>query len=102
MGHTWGPGPERGVFRTRDEGMNWEVISPDLTHNLTDKMEVAGTPWLPEYFGQEVFSTIHRLEESPHEQGMLWAGSDDGRVHLTRNGGESWASRRSRVCRRWC
>jgi hypothetical protein len=78
------------VFRTRDEGMTWEVISPDLTHNMTDKMKVAGSPWLPEYFGQETFSTIHRLEESPHEQGVLWAGSDDGRVHLTRNGGREW------------
>ena len=66
------------VFRTRDEGMTWEVISPDLTHNMTDKMAVAGSPWLPEYFGQEIFSTIHRLEEAPLEQGVLWAGSDDG------------------------
>jgi photosystem II stability/assembly factor-like uncharacterized protein len=78
------------VFRTRDEGMTWEVISPDLTHNMTDKMKVAGSPWLPEYFGQETFSTIHRLEESPHEKGVLWAGSDDGRVHLTRDGGKNW------------
>jgi photosystem II stability/assembly factor-like uncharacterized protein len=78
------------VFRTQDEGMTWEVISDDLTHNMTDKMKVAGSPWLPEYFGQETFSTIHRLEESPHEQGVLWAGSDDGRVHLTRNGGKNW------------
>jgi hypothetical protein len=78
------------VFRTRDQGMNWEVISPDLTHNMTDKMKVAGSPWMPEYFGQEIFSTIHRLEESPHEQGVLWAGSDDGRVHLTRDGGKNW------------
>lgn len=78
------------VFRTQNEGMTWEVISGDLTHNMTDKMNVAGSPWLPEYFGQEIFSTIHRLEESPHEKGVLWAGSDDGRVHLTRNGGESW------------
>ena len=78
------------VFRSRDEGMSWEVISGDLTHNRTDKMEVAGSPWLPEYFGQEIFSTIHRLEESPHEEGVLWAGSDDGRVHLTRDGGGTW------------
>jgi photosystem II stability/assembly factor-like uncharacterized protein len=78
------------VFRTRDEGMSWEVISPDLTHNMTDKMKVAGSPWLPEYFGQETFSTILRLEESPHEKGVLWAGSDDGRVHLTRDGGKNW------------
>jgi photosystem II stability/assembly factor-like uncharacterized protein len=78
------------VFRSQNEGMTWEVISEDLTHNMEDKMQVAGSPWMPEYFGQETFSTIHRLVESPHEQGVLWAGSDDGRVHLTRNGGGSW------------
>jgi photosystem II stability/assembly factor-like uncharacterized protein len=78
------------VFRTRDEGMTWDVISDDLTHNMTDKMKVAGSPWLPEYFGQETFSTIHRLVESPHEKGVLWAGSDDGLLHLTRDGGQTW------------
>ncbi|MHC5005959.1 MAG: WD40/YVTN/BNR-like repeat-containing protein [Planctomycetota bacterium] len=78
------------VFRSRDEGMTWEVISDDLTHNRTDKMKVAGSPWLPEYFGQEIFSTIHRIEESPHEEGVIWTGSDDGRVHLTRDGGQTW------------
>ena len=78
------------VFRTRDEGMTWEAISEDLTHNMTDKMKVAGTPWLPEYFGQEIYSTIHRLVESPHEKGFIWAGTDDGRVWLTRNGGGKW------------
>ena len=76
------------VFRSQDEGMTWEVISDDQTHNMEDKMQVAGSPWMPEYFGQETFSTIHRLVESPHEQGVLWAGSDDGRIHLTRDGGE--------------
>ena len=80
------------VFRTRDEGMTWEKISDDLTLNLRDKMKVAGAPWLPEYFGQETFSTIHRLVESPHEEGVLWAGSDDGLVHLTRDGGKTWNS----------
>ena len=79
------------VFRSRDEGMTWEQISEDLTHNMTDKMKVAGAKWLPEYFGQETFSTIHRLEESPHEQGVLWAGTDDGRVWITRDGGGAWA-----------
>jgi hypothetical protein len=53
-------------------------------------MKVAGSEWLPEYFGQETFSTIHRLEESPHEEGVLWAGTDDGRVWITRNGGGTW------------
>ena len=79
------------VFRSRDEGMTWEKISDDLTHNMTDKMKVAGSPWLPEYFGQEIFSTVHRLEESPHEAGVLWAGTDDGRLHLTRDDGKSWS-----------
>ena len=78
------------VFKSQDEGMTWTVISDDLSHNMTDKMQVAGSPWLPEYFGQEIFSTIHRLEESPHEQGVLWAGTDDGRLHITRDGGTSW------------
>ena len=78
------------VFRTRDEGMTWEKISDDLTLNMEDKMKVAGAPWLPEYFGQETFSSIHRLVESPHEEGVLWAGSDDGLVHLTRDGGKTW------------
>jgi photosystem II stability/assembly factor-like uncharacterized protein len=78
------------VFKTQDEGMTWEAISDDLTHNMTDKMKVAGSPWLPEYFGQEIFSTIHRLEESPHEQGVIWAGTDDGRLHITKNGGANW------------
>jgi photosystem II stability/assembly factor-like uncharacterized protein len=78
------------VFRTRDEGMNWEVVSDDLTFNRTDKMEVAGSPWLPEYFGQEIFSTIHRMAESPHEAGVIWAGADDGRLHITRDGAATW------------
>jgi photosystem II stability/assembly factor-like uncharacterized protein len=78
------------VFRTRDEGRTWEVISDDLTHNMTDKMKVAGSDWLPEYFGQEIFSTIHRMAESPHEEGVIWAGTDDGRVWITRDGGGDW------------
>jgi photosystem II stability/assembly factor-like uncharacterized protein len=78
------------VFRSRDEGMTWEVISGDLTYNLTDKMEVAGSPWLPEYFGQETYSTILRMEESPHEEGVIWTGSDDSRIHITRDGGRTW------------
>lgn len=78
------------VFRTRDEGMTWEQISDDLTHNMEDKMKVAGSPWLPEYFGQETFSTIHRMAESQHEKGVIWTGSDDGLIHLTRDGGKTW------------
>jgi photosystem II stability/assembly factor-like uncharacterized protein len=78
------------VFRSTDEGLTWEAISGDLTRDLKEKQVIAGTPWLPEYFGQEIYSTIHRMAESPVLQGVIWVGSDDGLIHLTRNEGESW------------
>lgn len=81
------------VFRTRDEGVTWEPISGDLTRNHKDKQVITGTPWLPEYFGQEIYSTINRLAESPVKKGVLWTGSDDGMIYLTTNGGKTWDDR---------
>jgi len=81
------------VFRTRDEGITWEPISGDLTRDLKDKQVITGTPWLPEYFGQEIYSTINRLAESPLQEGVLWTGSDDGLIYLTTDGGETWENR---------
>jgi len=78
------------MFKSMDEGLTWEVISGDLTRDLTDKQMITGTPWLPEYFGQEIYSTINRLAESPVQEGVLWAGSDDGLIHLTMDGGKTW------------
>jgi len=78
------------VFKSTDEGLTWEVISGDLTRDLKDKQVITGTPWLPEYFGQEVYSTIQRLAESPVERGVIWAGSDDGLIYLTRDEGKTW------------
>ena len=78
------------VFKSTDEGLTWEPISGDLTRDLKDKQVITGTPWLPEYFGQEIYSTIHRMVESPLQEGVLWAGSDDGLIHLTKDGGETW------------
>ncbi len=78
------------VFRSRDEGVTWEVLSKDLTRDLQDKQQIAGSPWIAEYFGQEIFSTIQRLAESPVKSGVLWAGSDDGLIHLSKNGGKNW------------
>ena len=78
------------VFKTTDEGLTWEPISPDLTNDLQDKQVITGTPWLPEYFGQEIYSTIHRIAESRHQKGVLWTGSDDGVIALTRDGGKTW------------
>jgi photosystem II stability/assembly factor-like uncharacterized protein len=78
------------VFKTTDEGLTWEVISGDLTNDLKERQKIMGTPWLSEYFGQEVYSTVHRMAESPVEQGVIWTGSDDGKVFVTRDGGQKW------------
>jgi photosystem II stability/assembly factor-like uncharacterized protein len=78
------------VLRSTDEGASWEVISPDLTRNDVTKMGPSGGPITRDNTGVEVYGTIFALVESPHERGVFWAGSDDGLVHLSRDGGESW------------
>ena len=78
------------VLRTRDKGLNWEEISPDRTRNMDDKQGKGGGPYTNEAVGAENYGTIAHIMESPHEKGVLWTGSDDGLVHLTRNGGETW------------
>ncbi|NTS76673.1 hypothetical protein HR060_07300 [Catenovulum sp. SM1970] len=78
------------VFKSMDEGQTWTQISDDLTNDYEDKQVITGTPWLPEYFGQEVYSTIARIAESPLKKGMLWTGSDDGLIHLTMDDGKNW------------
>jgi len=78
------------VFKTQDEGLTWEVISGDLTSDLKERQKITGTPWLPEYFGQEIYSTIKRMAESPVKQGLIWTGSDDGKIFVTQDGGVSW------------
>jgi photosystem II stability/assembly factor-like uncharacterized protein len=80
------------VFKTSDAGNSWEVISPDLTRNEKSKQGPGGKPFTNEAAGGENYNTIAALVESPHEKGVLWAGSDDGLVHLTRDGGQSWTN----------
>lgn len=78
------------VFKTTDEGLTWEVISPDLTNDIKERQKITGTGWLSEYFGQEIYSTIKRLTESPVKQGVIWSGSDDGKIYVTKDGGTKW------------
>ena len=80
------------VFRSRDEGQSWEVISPDLTRNDPDHQGPGGLPYTNEAAGGENYNTLMYLTASPHERGVLWAGSDDGLVHLTRDGGQNWVN----------
>ncbi len=78
------------VFKTTDGGINWEGISADLTRNDKSKQGPGGGPYTNEAAGGEVYNTIMYLTESPHEEGVLWAGSDDGLLHVTRDGGKNW------------
>jgi photosystem II stability/assembly factor-like uncharacterized protein len=78
------------VLRTRDDGMTWDVISPDLTLNDPAHQEAAGGPINHDVTGVEIFGTIFALAVSHRDANTLWAGSDDGRVHITRDGGGAW------------
>jgi photosystem II stability/assembly factor-like uncharacterized protein len=78
------------VHRTSNQGQSWELISPDLTRDDKDKQGPAGEPITRDNTGVEVYGTIFAFEESPHQEELLWAGTDDGRVHVSRSGGGSW------------
>lgn len=79
------------VHRTRDEGVTWEAISPDLTWNPPDKRAVySGTPITVDNTGEEFFSTLYAIRESPLERGVIWVGANDGPFHITRDDGRSW------------
>ncbi len=80
------------VFKTKDGGINWTVISPDLTRNDKSRQGPGGGPYTNEAAGGENYNTIMYLVESPHEEGVLYAGSDDGLVHITQDGGEQWTN----------
>ncbi|MDX1628133.1 MAG: glycosyl hydrolase, partial [Fulvivirga sp.] len=73
-----------------DEGQSWQVISPDLTTNDSTKLGPSGGPITKDNTGVEYYATIFAAIESPYEEGLLWTGSDDGLVHVSKDGGENW------------
>lgn len=77
-------------FKTTSEGQRWEPISPDLTRNDPSTLGPSGGPITKDNTGVEYYATIFAALESPHEPGVLWAGSDDGLIHLSRDGGAHW------------
>jgi photosystem II stability/assembly factor-like uncharacterized protein len=89
------------LLRSRDEGQSWEEISPDLTRNDRSKQEKSGGPITKDDTGVEVYGTIFALAESPLEAGLMWAGTDDGLVHLTRDGGAHWENVTPRGIPEW-
>jgi photosystem II stability/assembly factor-like uncharacterized protein len=80
------------LFKTKDMGKSWEVISPDLTTHDTTKMGISGFPYTNEGAGGENYCTIAYVAESDKENGVIYTGSDDGLVHVTRDGGKTWTN----------
>ncbi len=78
------------VWRSRTEGASWERISPDLTAHEPATLERTGGPIHGEMTGAEWYATIYAFVESPKQAGVLWAGSDDGLIHLSRDNGATW------------
>ena len=78
------------LFRSTDQGDSWESLSPDLTRHDPATLEPSGGPITKDTSGAENYATIFAFAESPVDKGVFWAGSDDGLVHISRNGGETW------------
>jgi hypothetical protein len=78
------------LHRTTDEGVTWETISPDLTAFDPSKQVISGTPITRDITGEEFYSTIYAVQESPLEKGLIWVGANDGPVHITRDNGKTW------------
>ena len=78
------------VHRTTDDGETWEIISPDLTAFEDDKQVISGSPITRDITGEEYYSTIYSLRESPLRAGVIWVGANDGPIHVTRDNGETW------------
>lgn len=78
------------LFKTADGGQTWTAISPDLTRNDKSKQKWAGGPITGDNTGVEVYGTIFTVAESPLQKGLIWAGTDDGLVQVTLDGGQTW------------
>jgi photosystem II stability/assembly factor-like uncharacterized protein len=90
------------VFRSADRGATWKAISPDLTANVDrESLQMMGGPVaaraLSRHDGQASFSTLTTIGESPIDAKLLYAGSDDGQLHVTRDGGQKWTNLTGRV-----
>jgi photosystem II stability/assembly factor-like uncharacterized protein len=80
------------LFKSQDEGSSWQIVSPDLTRNDKTKQGASGGPITKDNTSVEYYSTIFTVMESPLQAGTIWAGTDDGLVQLSRDGGKNWSN----------
>ncbi len=80
------------LLKTKDMGRSWEEISPDLTRNDQSKLGISGVPYTNEGAGGENYGTLAYVAIHPNEKGVIWTGSDDGLVHITRDEGKTWTN----------
>ena len=80
------------LFRSHNEGQSWEIMSPDLTRNDRPKLGPSGGPLTKDNTSVEYYCTIFAVAESPKQKGVIWAGSDDGLIHITQDDGKTWTN----------
>lgn len=85
------------VFRSKDRGDSWEVLSADLTNNDKAKQASSGGTVYQDNTAAEFHNTILYIEESPVEKGVIWVGTDDGNLHLSRDDGETWNNLKDKI-----
>ena len=89
------------VWKSTNHGQSWTIISPDLTRNDRSKQQASGGPLTKDITSVEYYDTIFALAESPQTEGMLWAGTDDGRVNVTRDDGAHWTNVTPQALPQW-
>lgn len=80
------------VFKSTDQGHSWQVISPDLTRNDKSKQQPSGGPITLDITSVEYYDTVFTIAESPKQKDLIWAGTDDGLIQLTQDGGKHWSN----------
>ena len=86
---------------TYNEGQSWEIISPDLTRNEPETLMSSGGPITKDNTGVEYYATIFAATESPFEKDLIWTGSDDGLIHVSKNGGKNWQNVTPKIMPDW-
>ena len=89
------------VHMSENEGQSWEVISPDLTRNDPAKLRSSGGPITQDNTGVEYYCTLFAANESPLQEGLMWVGSDDGLIHLTKDGSKNWTNVTPKALPEW-